>query len=360
MNHAFVFFIKRPFVVASLYLFSLAFISCDKLPSTPESDSANKDQSGFMLRTNESIEINYFISELSSDIKTATWTCSQGKIIQNKNGIIYQAPENPCESIVRLYLTRPNSAPIDTNFRFLVYRQFVILKADDFLYDHKSIISPEWKRYLDYLKKSRIKSSIGLIGSSLVAGGNVYADYLKTVHHSGYVEIWNHGYTHYTKDYSSHHVAEFCGTGLDDQYQSLNVTQSLARELLGINIHTFGAPANAFDENTLKLINDSPDILVWFFGPPQSSKFILPRSSDIEHPIFHPNFAHFSANYDAERPYQVYQVHPDKWSQSDFDEFKRIIEFLNEHEVSYIKPFEYYLLMKSNRNRTNARIIVED
>ena len=138
---------------------------------------------------------------------------------------------------------------------------------------------------------------------------------------------------------------EFWKTSYADQKKHLLKTQDLAKEKLGITLHTFGAPGNAMDDNTLKVIEECDDIMVLFFGSDNFSKLDLKRFSSIEYPTHNPDFQKFQLNYDAEKPYQVFQGHPNSWDEQRFTEFTKIIDFLVQNEVTFINPYEYYRLV---------------
>ena len=75
-------------------------------------------------------------------------------------------------------------------------KQFVILKADDLIYDEKNIISKNWYRFFEYMVSEKIKTSVGLIINSLDTEDDRYSGLLKYLVKTGFVELWIHGYDH--------------------------------------------------------------------------------------------------------------------------------------------------------------------
>ena len=120
-------------------------------------------------------------------------------------------------------------------------------------------------------------------------------------------------------------------------------TQNLAKEKLGITLHTFGAPGNKIDENTVKVIDELDDIKVWYYGLKESSKMVLNRTVNIESPTGNPNYQKFINNYKPQNNYLALQIHPNRWDDTKFDEFKKIIDYLIGEGFTFIKPYEYYL-----------------
>lgn len=227
-------------------------------------------------------------------------------------------------------------------------KNLIILKADDLRFDNSNIISPRWQTFIDYIEDSKIKASIGIIGNSLEQGNNEYFSLIKTVHNKGYIEFWNHGYSHYSNDDSENPVWEFRNTPYKQQYEHLLKTQELAKTKIGLTLHTFGAPFNKVDENTVKAIEDINDIKVWLFGNTSSTKLVLKRYCDIEYPTHNPDYQKFLNNYDSGIEYLLLQIHPNSWDNGRFNQFKQIIEFLIQEGATFITPFEYYKLLNKN------------
>lgn len=223
-------------------------------------------------------------------------------------------------------------------------QQFVILKADDLIYDEKNIISKNWYRFFHYVVSEKIKTSVGMVVSSLNTEDERYAALLKYLHRTGIVEFWNHGYDHILD--ASHldgtMYDEFRNSALEFQIEQLRKSQTLAKEKLDITLRTFGAPGNAIDSTTIQALEAFEEIKVWFFGLEGSKKLVLGRGAEIEYPTGKPDYNSFVQNYDANKEYLVFQIHPNQWDDSQFETFKQIIEFLRERCTTFVLPYEYY------------------
>jgi peptidoglycan/xylan/chitin deacetylase (PgdA/CDA1 family) len=224
-----------------------------------------------------------------------------------------------------------------------VFQQFVILKADDIVFNSSSTISLRWIKFFDYIESKNIKASLGLIGNSLEKGDDNYYALLKELNASGNFELWNHGYTHTINGIDENGILynEFKNSLLEYQKEHLIKTQNLAKEKLNIVLRTFGAPGNGVDYNTVLALKEINDIDVWFFGTEKFPKTNLKRSIEIEFPAGTPDFLKFQSNYNAGNTLVVLQIHPNSWNEAMFGEFKKAIDFLMEKNVMFINPYEY-------------------
>ncbi len=243
----------------------------------------------------------------------------------------------------------------------LVFKQFIILKADDWQRWEWAPpgASPNWTYYMNYcINVKHIKTSAGIMNFSLDPDYpepqpappdppiNYYlADfiaYTQSLHNTGYVEFWNHGQTHICDPY------EFQGSSYAFQAEHLAYGQTQSLALLGFTYTAFGAPCNAIDDTTTAVINDAPDIKVWLFGLPESTKMVLENGNGEIEPgdVGVPSYLGFLAGYDAEADYVVLQHHPAfEEFRSNFGEFNLIIEYLLDQKATFIKPTEYYRLI---------------
>ena len=55
-------------------------------------------------------------------------------------------------------------------------------------------VSPRWQRIADFIEKSNLKASFGIIGSSLEEDNPAYFNWIKDLDRRGNIEFWNHGY----------------------------------------------------------------------------------------------------------------------------------------------------------------------
>jgi len=332
------------------------------------------------LKIGDSTILRTELSNLDLDDMKFDWTAEFGRIKGDGNTVIYYAPDSVVLDIVEVTTTDTSNAKRGSIVRINVFRQLVILKADDMVFNantsilHKWIsfityikskilkaddtiynantsIPPKWVSFITYIKSKGIKASIGVIGNSLEVGDKNYIDYLKSITASGNFELWNHGYDHilnmkypYGKSYD-----EFHNTPYSYQYEHLSRTDSLAIKKLGIIFHTFGAPGNSIDSVTVRAIHNQKNLKVWLFGLPGSTKLTLQPLVRIEFPIFNPVYSRFVENYPSDKPYLVLQIHPNDWDETSFTEFKKIIDYLLAKKVTFITPYDYYLLMNPEK-----------
>jgi len=62
--------------------------------------------------------------------------------------------------------------------------------------------------------------------------------------------------------------------------------------------------------------------------------------------------SHYRRNYQYEPKkskcpsiYPALQIHPNFWDENGFSEFKKIVNFLIQNDVTFITPYEYYQLI---------------
>lgn len=224
----------------------------------------------------------------------------------------------------------------------------IVLKLDDV-----TKASPNFTRILDFLEARNIKSSAGIICASLEGNKTAYSNWIKERNERGMVEFWCHGLDHKRwKDADGKDLMEFKGTPYDQQKQHFERCQELAREKLGFPFHTFGAPFNATDETTLKVMSEDPEMKVFLYGNPAQASLvpnimIMERTQmNIENPLFVPNaqrVEHDLRIMGPKREYFVIQGHPDQWDETRIAEFGRMIDYLCSQGVIFTTPYDFYL-----------------
>ncbi len=228
------------------------------------------------------------------------------------------------------------------------YNQAIILKADDITERYGNGLSENWLRFIDFCIEENISASIGIIGRSLEIGSEKYFNQLSDLIKNELFEIWNHGYDHIVsqKDENGNTYCEFRDTPYDYQYGKLLITQRLMKQIFGYKMRTFGAPGNAWDENTISALNNMKDIDVWFYGNEELNKYNLQRKHDIEFPYGRVNYTKFVEGYNQSEELYTLQIHPNMWTDDEFEQFKDIIRFLKERDVTFITAIDFY-----NRNK---------
>lgn len=248
--------------------------------------------------------------------------------------------------------------------------QRVMLKADDFAFvqrrydlltvakrfaklilkrpDNTRLQEKRWRKFVEFIERKRIKAGLGLIARHLENGNDEFVIYAKVLCNKDAFEIWNHGYDHLRVGYldDGEVICEFKHTSHQYQLEHLLKAQQLASNKLGIIMHTFGAPENAIDDATREALGSIDELEVWYFGLANSDKFLINRVAEIERPLLHPNFNEFVTRYDEKLPLLALQVHPAAWSDVDFEEFERIIDFLLDRQVKFVNPYEYYKMIQ--------------
>jgi|GEM_PF-2546787 len=219
----------------------------------------------------------------------------------------------------------------------------IVLKLDDLKYVEGGPVSRRWDNFASLIMEKKIPASIGIIGNSLELGNEDYFEWIRERNETGFFEFWNHGFNHSRIQQDDQEIYEFSNSSLQDQVTTLRKTQDLAREKLGIEFVTFGAPFNRIDQNTVTALEEFPEIGIWLYGRAAAkSTKVLSRTPTvgIEYPVHWPVFYHFWNNYyfrSAESVITI-QGHPNSWSEHRLREFEMIVDYLQEIGVPIIKP----------------------
>ncbi len=281
-----------------------------------------------------------------------SWSSSFGTIDGSGKSISYTAPSLPNNDLIIVTVTDEYDNTYTDSLNITIYKQLIILKADDFIYSIKDTIPIRFKRFINLIKSKNIKASMGIIGNSLDIGNESYYNTIKEIAKIGLFEFWNHGYDHFLNGINEDGELydEFYNTSYEHQYEHFNHTQNLAKEKLGLTLHCFGAPGNSYDETTLKVIDENYDILTWFGHPNiTSSKHIIIRSYRAEYPTHNPDYMSFINDYPADREYIALQIHPRSWDDFRFAQFEMIIDFLISQKVAFITPYELNQLFEASK-----------
>ncbi|MBN2200623.1 hypothetical protein JW777_01575 [bacterium] len=313
------------------------------LPIEPVPEDMGMIHAPGIVRLHDSTLVWVALPGDSSSMEAVQWSVDRGRIVGNGYTALFLAPSDTGAATIRMS-SRMATGIVRDSARIRIYKQIIILKADDFSLSTSTPVSPNWQRFVHFIIKKNIKAGLGLKGKSLFPDNKNYREYIKTLARSGHFEFWNHGYDHIVGAVSAdgNKYDEFRNTPLGYQIEQLMRTQNLAKEKLGLTLHAFGAPGNAIDENTCAAMAMVPDLKIWFFGMETPGKLNLPRRGEIEFPVHCPDYVKFIQTYDSTRSCQVYQVHPDTWNDTRFEEFKKIIDFLLAHQVHFFNPYEYY------------------
>jgi len=237
-----------------------------------------------------------------------------------------------------------------TGARAATTTPIIILKLDDLKGDRnpRNPIPWRWKRVADLLESRKLHASMGIIGKDMGNDDRAFFTWVRATHQRGFIEFWNHGYTHGKEDYQGKKVAEF-QMPYEKQKGYFQKTQRLAKEKLGFPFVAFGAPFNAIDATTARVLQENSDLKIWLFGnvrlarEGRFSKTVLERRANLEHPTLKPNFAKFKEQFarNRTRQYLVLQGHPGCWDDARFKEFERIVTYLQEQKCTFMTPSGY-------------------
>jgi len=225
---------------------------------------------------------------------------------------------------------------------------YVVLKLDDLHYED-GLVHPGWLQVIDFLDEEGVPAAIGIVGKSIADASSDYVEWVQQRDRDGH-EIWHHGFCHCRQTVDGVEIREYRGTSYAEQSESLNKTQALSRERLGIELQTFGAPYNSSDAFTAEALGGIDGLRVWLYKDTEhaTDKFVIKRikSVNIEYPVHVPDFEQFKAGYEQHKtePILVIQGHPRSWVNDPqrFEEFKQIVLFLKAQGAQFITPIEYY------------------
>ena len=225
----------------------------------------------------------------------------------------------------------------------------IIIKLDDLGSKNHTNAAP----VLDILVQRKIKAALGVIALGLDStAGKAYGKYLAATDAKGekLFEIWNHGLDH-TNNIGPDSSYEFKGTSYQFQKEHLDRSQSLVKQLLGVTMHTFGAPFNASDKTTYQVLDEQGEYRVFLFGdvdvPTRNGIKNYNNRVEMEITTGQVNYAHFVADYQKYKAkytgLMVLQGHPNMWDTTKLAEFNKILDYLIAQKCEFVLPYDYYL-----------------
>jgi hypothetical protein len=223
---------------------------------------------------------------------------------------------------------------------------YILLKVDD-LTSVGAGVHPRWQKFVDFCRERKIPAGIGIICNSLEPDNPGYISWIKQQQATGLFEFWNHGLDHKKWEEGGQVMQEFKGPSYQQQKEHYRRSQELAHQKLGAPFATFGAPFNATDANTARVISEDPNTQIWLYGDVKSpaGKLVLDRINtvNIENPTAVPNFDKFVAGYNKnpQRSYFVIQGHPAGWDDARFEQFRQIVDFLCAEKAIFVTPLQY-------------------
>lgn len=236
-----------------------------------------------------------------------------------------------------------------TNTAFSQNRKIVILKLDDVTAGGtEGVVTPRWQRVADYIENKKIKAGFGIIGFSLAEDNSAYFKWITDRAERGFIEFWNHGYYNRTKGDT---IGEFEGT-YEQQFKALQLTDSLAKAKLGLQLRVWGPHWSSTNTNTDKALAQFPQIKMTLgspISPVYYKGYVLPNTLDMEYPVHNPNYDEFLKAYrEKSKDLNLFylQGHPNSWNENQWQNFVKIVEFLESENVKFVTPSEFLEIIK--------------
>jgi peptidoglycan/xylan/chitin deacetylase (PgdA/CDA1 family) len=225
----------------------------------------------------------------------------------------------------------------------------IVLKLDDLGPAKNGKVPAQWLRVTEYAKAHNIKVSFGIIATGMTREAPEFFQWVKDRNAEGMIEFWNHGWDHGSRPDATTAgkvVQEFNGETYEYQKKHMTDSNQLAREKLGFPFVSFGAPFNATDANTVKVLTEDPDIKVWLFGDAKNpaGKAVLPRDTiGIEYPTLLPSYADFLEAYAHNRGAGLHtmQGHPGGWGDDRWEQFVKVVDFLIAQKAEFLLPKDF-------------------
>lgn len=231
--------------------------------------------------------------------------------------------------------------------------KLVVLKLDDLVAGPNGLAVPvRFQRVADFLENKKIKFSLGVLGYSLLEDNPVYFKWITGRANRGYIEFWNHGLLQRKQNSDGtfepqYAVDEFLRS-YPEQLHSLRMVDSLAKAKLGLEFVVWGPHWSDANLDTDRALAQVKSIKMTFGYPPvvkEYKGFVLRNRIDIEYPTHNPDFEAFLKTYtkkSKEWDYFFLQGHPNSWDDTRWENFVKIIEYLEKEGVRFVTPSELY------------------
>ena len=219
-------------------------------------------------------------------------------------------------------------------------RRLVLIKADDL-----TLGAPyeNWQRLFDLVKERNICVSSGFISGKTryTMPPAEWREWLLPYLGDSRFEFWNHGHRHSR--------GEFSDATEEGIHSSVRSNNEAANEVFGEALPIFGAPFNDIDTAGVGSVARAGTVRAIYFPPEESQTlFSIPAASKISFeraPSRNPDFETFvgrcrKPNMEA-LPLWVCQIHPFRWDQHGFDQFRQIISWLEKQHVQFVTAGEW-------------------
>lgn len=220
--------------------------------------------------------------------------------------------------------------------------KIAIIKADDVRRP-----TEQWQRFVDVSRDKGVKVSLGVICDSLADPSPEYVTWLRDLDQSSQVELWQHGWDHkHWTDAAGNALREFRGSGFAHQHKHYHEAKAAMTRVLGRPPLAFGAPYNAMDDDTFKIINADADMRLVFAYNDRGLEEKIPAMMTLrgEHDgTGKPNFEKFKADYakKSDLHFAAIQFHPQNFAEEHFEEYLKILDFLLTEGWQFMLPREY-------------------
>lgn len=332
---------------APICLLLVLSVSCEPSPIEPPEPLEIEIQVPESVYLGDQVEVT---AKLPADLADSAvvleyrWVASRGEVEGASADVMYHAPVASGTDDIQVEVHVDHGVVLRGQASIRV-AQVIVLKVDDLGCEGGAggNVSAGWREFSALALARDLRAGLGVIGAHLEIGHPTCIDFMQQMATQERFEIWNHGYDHeigQTRPDGTTY-SEFSNTSVEYQKAHLRRTQQLADRVLGVQLRAFGAPGNATDLNTVQALADMPEIDMWFYGREGAGKLILDRHVNVEHPVLRPKYERFRAEYEPELGYLALQIHPGAWGPQDFDEFERILDFLDGFAV-YKKPSEFH------------------
>jgi peptidoglycan/xylan/chitin deacetylase (PgdA/CDA1 family) len=225
----------------------------------------------------------------------------------------------------------------------------VILKLDD-LGVQNSVLA--CSHAFDFMVANKIKWGAGAIAVRFDATApGVLEPYMNATNNQGekLMEIWHHGYDHSQNNPTG--TWEYSGRTYADQKLSFENADQTIKNLLGVQMRSFGTPYNQSDAVTNTVIAENTNYKVFMFSKIKSTTngvMYLDNRVNMENGTGLPDYSFFLKNYSAQKAnftdYMILQGHPNYFTagSNNLEQYKLILKFLVSEGVEFVTPYEYY------------------
>lgn len=313
-------------------------------------------------------------------------TASDGSVRKTGGGYVFTPPDTVGRAFVHFVVREGDKVWTETAAPVLVYRQIVLLKADDFC-----AVPPDraerWKRYINEVVERRgIKTSAGVIADQVADAGPEFRRWVGTWQTGGLVEFFNHGCDHARtlpdnplskivwnmmppemaqgrNGFPPGTVYEFQGAPLEEQLAHLARSQQIVQDVFGIRMRTFGAPFNKWDKATITALRTvGRDMDVWFSGWGNSGLFVIPRGGgEIEGSDGVPSVDCYLKSHDPAQGTVILQVHPPlEPFMKGWDQFLDILDRVKAGGGVFMLAGEYADLCRTGTLPLEPRALIPD